>query len=139
MKEYPLDFCQVDALLDKLYPQMEADLLTLLAIPSVEAKPTEPKMPFGADVAAALEKSLEIAASLQMKTANIDGYMGIAELLGTNEEAIGVLAHVDVVPASANDWLIRRLPPRFKTDVSMAEVHLTIKVHWSLPYTLAQL
>lgn len=104
MSKCDVDFTQVDQFLDNYYPQMELDLIHLLTYPSVEGPNEGPGAPFGHNVAAALKHCLQIAASLNMKTENIDGYMGIASLKGTSEEAIGILSHLDVVPANPADW-----------------------------------
>ncbi|MCL2496073.1 MAG: Sapep family Mn(2+)-dependent dipeptidase [Clostridiales bacterium] len=98
-----IDFVEVDRWLDEAYPQMERDLLQLLAIPTVLGEAAE-GAPFGQALAQALDCSLQIAADLGLKTQNVDGYAGFADLPGQTKEQIGVLTHLDVVPASAEDW-----------------------------------
>lgn len=68
----------------------------IVRIKSVE-EPAEPGMPFGRGVNNSLLYALNLAASLGLKTMNIDGYMGYAEY-GEGDEVVGVLGHLDVVP-----------------------------------------
>lgn len=56
-------------------------------------------MTFGESIDLALKKALEISGKLGFKThRDPDGYYGYAEI-GAGEDMIGVLGHVDVVPA----------------------------------------
>lgn len=81
---------------------MEA-LRGLLQIPSetgAEAVFDEEKgnMPYGEHVAAALEFVLDYCESLGFRTKNCDNRIGWAEI-GSGDELIGILVHLDVVPA----------------------------------------
>jgi succinyl-diaminopimelate desuccinylase len=69
---------------------------------------TEPAegMPFGPDVAKALEYALALASNMGFKTVNLDGYIGYAEY-GEGEDYIAVLGHVDIVPEGSG-W---KYPP----------------------------
>ena len=69
----------------------------LLQIPSIEGTPG-PGMPLGEDVNRALEYVLELSQQLGFKTKNLDGYAGYAEY-GSGDEMLGILCHLDVVPA----------------------------------------
>lgn len=109
-----IDFTQVDRRLEQLYPQLEQQLLQLLAIPSVEAAPAGAGAPFGAAVAEALSWTLELADSLDLATANDSGYLGTAELPGRSAEAVGILAHLDVVPAQAAEWQTPPFSPQVR-------------------------
>lgn len=73
----------------------------LISYPSVENKPL-PGKPFGQACADCLNKALSICESFGMRTKNIDGYVGYAEI-GEGEEMIGILTHLDVVPVG-DDW-----------------------------------
>jgi succinyl-diaminopimelate desuccinylase len=77
--------------------QIVSDLQELVRIPSVEGE-AEPGKPFGAEPYRALELMLAKAESLGLATKNVDGYAGHAEH-GSGEEIVGVLVHLDVVPA----------------------------------------
>jgi succinyl-diaminopimelate desuccinylase len=74
-----------------------ADIRRLVAIPSVRGA-SEGGMPFGPGPAKALGEALAIAEGLGFRTKSLDGYCGYA-CFGEGEEKIGILAHVDVVPA----------------------------------------
>lgn len=72
------------------------DLNELLSIKSVSAEGSE-------ITSQALDWILQKAESFGLKTKNIDGIAGHAEY-GDGELLCGVLTHLDVVPASRNDW-----------------------------------
>lgn len=73
------------------------DLKNIINIPSVYAEDNSGH-PFGKGVQDALETMLEISKTLGFKTfIDPDGYYGYAEI-GSGEEMIGVLGHLDVVP-----------------------------------------
>ncbi len=77
---------------------MKAALKELLRIPSV-INEGDGGYPFGKGVDQALRKALEIASILGYSTRYGDGgYYGIAEV-GEGEEMIGILCHLDVIPA----------------------------------------
>ncbi|MCL2861574.1 MAG: Sapep family Mn(2+)-dependent dipeptidase [Firmicutes bacterium] len=79
---------------------MLKDLKELLQIPSVEDMATATKeMPFGHECHLALEWFLRKAAEYGLKTGNVDGYAGYAEIGHPKGKLIGVLCHLDVVPA----------------------------------------
>jgi len=77
----------------------------LIKIPSVEAAGV-PGKPFGSDVNSALDYVMKLADSMGFITKNIDGYAGHVEY-GSGDTLIGVLVHLDVVPAG-DGW---RFPP----------------------------
>ncbi|SMP39733.1 dipeptidase PepV [Anoxynatronum buryatiense] len=68
----------------------------LVRIKSVESEPL-PGMPFGEGVNQALVYMLQLARELGFETVNVDGYAGHADL-GTGDEIVAVLVHLDVVP-----------------------------------------
>lgn len=88
--------------IDELKEQMISDILEVVRINSVEGEPEIGK-PFGRGVNDCLLKALEIASSLGFETKNIDGYAGYAQL-GEGSDYIGVIGHLDVVPAGEG-WL----------------------------------
>ncbi|MCQ2492605.1 MAG: Sapep family Mn(2+)-dependent dipeptidase [Lachnospiraceae bacterium] len=57
-----------------------------------------PDKPFGEGPAAALEEALTMAEEMGFKTVNLDNYCGYAEI-GHGEEIIGIVGHLDIVPA----------------------------------------
>lgn len=79
-----------------------ADIKEIVAIDSVEGEPSE-GMPFGPGPKKALDKGLEIAERMGLKTKNIDNYIGFAQLDGEKEDYLATICHVDVVPVG-NGW-----------------------------------
>ncbi|GGH84305.1 succinyl-diaminopimelate desuccinylase [Pullulanibacillus pueri] len=80
------------------------DLIGLLNIPSVKSLETQtPESPMGVNIDKALNYALELGNKNDFTTKNIEGYAGYIEY-GDSDDYIGVLAHVDVVPATASEW-----------------------------------
>lgn len=77
-----------------------SDLEKLIKIPSLKASATD-GAPFGTAVRSALDCFLDIAKNLGFQTKNYQGYMG--EVTFGDGEEIGIIGHVDVVPAGP-DW-----------------------------------
>ena len=84
---------QIEAVMEP----MARDISTLCQINSVEGEP-QPGMPFGEGPARALEAALEMGERMGFRTENFDNYVGHIEM-GEGEELLGILGHVDVVPA----------------------------------------
>lgn len=99
------DFSEIDPLLDSWIESHRSEIIDsaagLIQIPSVKAEPA-PGAPFGAETRRALEYVLDLAGRCGMTTKMLDGYAAHAEI-GAGPSLIGVLSHVDVVPAG-NDW-----------------------------------
>ena len=74
-----------------------ADLQALVAIPSKKEEGA-PGYPFGKPCADALKYVLDLCEELGFKTKNLDNYCGWAQI-GEGEKLIGILCHLDVVPA----------------------------------------
>ncbi|MBQ9327436.1 MAG: Sapep family Mn(2+)-dependent dipeptidase [Solobacterium sp.] len=74
---------------------------TLVAINSTEGTP-EPGAPFGAGPRDALHAALAMLEEDGFRTVNLDNYCGYAEF-GEGKELIGVIGHLDVVPADIRD------------------------------------
>ena len=72
--------------------------------------------PFGEECNKALEYVLNKAKEYGFKTKNIDGYCGYVEI-GEGEELIGIVGHLDVVPANIEDgWLFDPFNPTIKDN-----------------------
>ena len=76
-------------------------LAGLLEIESVSSRGTSEK-PFGAGADKALEYALSLCESLGFRTKRCGDMLGYAEI-GQGTEMVGILAHLDVVPAG-NGW-----------------------------------
>ena len=87
------------------------DIQDLICIESVEGTP-KPGMPFGEGCAKALGEALKKGEALGFRSKNLDNYAGYLEI-GAGEDLIGILTHVDVVPAGdLSHW---KYPPFGKT------------------------
>ena len=93
---------------DMLYPSLEQALIRLIAFPTLE-NPPAPGQPFGRPLAEALDYCLQLAAAWGFAVYNIDGYCGVIDWPRENsslsqQAGVGVLGHIDVVPAATADW-----------------------------------
>lgn len=86
--------------IDEHKDEMIKDLGDLIAIDSVEGEPTD-DAPFGVGPKEALNAFLEIGKRDGFRIDNLQNYAGDIEF-GEGDETVGVLAHVDVVPAGGN-------------------------------------
>ena len=68
----------------------------LIRVRSVESSP-EPGAPFGKEIRACLDRTLDMCDKVGLRTKNFDGFAGHAEY-GEGDEIIGILVHLDVVP-----------------------------------------
>jgi len=95
-------------------PLLEA-IQTLVRIPSVIDEPAA-GCPFGRPIDEALRSLLSIADDLGFSTVyEADGYYGYAEI-GSGEQMIGVLGHVDVVPpGSLESWQSAPFTPEIRS------------------------
>ena len=100
---------EVDAVSDEM---IEA-IRQIVRQKSVQGEPAE-GAPFGTDVRAALDQTLELCRELGFKTTDVDGYMGYATWEGEkNAEGESVLpgyvcalGHLDVVPEGTTGWKV---------------------------------
>lgn len=85
----------------------------LLSIPSILDESTAgPGAPFGRNIAKALDYLLDLGRKDGFITKNFDGYAGHIEM-GKGEEYIGILAHIDVVPAGGG-WTSPPFSPEIR-------------------------
>lgn len=78
--------------------EMVKTLKELIAIPSVKSEPAGSGAPFGREIARALEYVLEWGEKNGFVAENFSGYAGHLEY-GEGKDIVGVLLHLDVVPA----------------------------------------
>ena len=78
-------------------------LSTLLSFNSVENEKGE-GMPFGEQINNALNFFLSLANSFGFETINYDGYAG--EVVFGDGEEVGILGHLDIVPAGTVGWTV---------------------------------
>jgi succinyl-diaminopimelate desuccinylase len=80
------------------------DLFSLLRIESVKDEQSKTKEnPMGHKVGEALQFVLSLSEKNGFQTKNVDGFAGHAEYGDHDNETIGILCHVDVVPATG-EW-----------------------------------
>ncbi len=90
---------------DKRKDELLASTKKFLQIPSIlDAETATEGAPFGTEVAKGLQYVLDLSAENGMTTKNLDGYIGYGEF-GEGEEMVGILCHVDVVPAG-DGWSV---------------------------------
>lgn len=80
------------------YKDEMIETLAKLVSYNSELDTSDPAYPFGKTNADCLNAALEICAANGMKTVNLDNYIGYGEL-GEGEEVVGVIGHLDIVPA----------------------------------------
>jgi succinyl-diaminopimelate desuccinylase len=90
--------------LRKIEPDFHQALTQLVGIPSVIAEHVD-EFPFGKNIDVALKKTLEVCQQLGFTTYyDPKGYYGYAEI-GSGEEMVGILGHIDVVPpGKLDEW-----------------------------------
>ena len=91
------EFMNLSQIVETLEEALISNTQQLIRIKSTEEEPTE-NMPFGQGVQASLEFTLNLCESLGFQTKNLNNQVGYAEI-GSGEDLIGILAHLDVVPA----------------------------------------
>lgn len=91
---------QIDEFIQKNWPVFLADAQSLISIDSsLDAEHAAPGAPFGPGPRAALDRALAIAERMGLQTHDGEGYAGYADLPGESGQQLGVIGHVDVVPA----------------------------------------
>ena len=97
---------QINKYIDDHVSEMVSTLSKLVAVPSVKGKP-EPGMPYGEECAKVLDEMLDTATSFGFVAENHSNRVGTIDLYPAVPPTLGVLCHLDVVPAG-NGW---KTPP----------------------------
>lgn len=91
---------------DKIIKTHKNDIINsvceLIKFRSISVATDNPDMPFGEECKNVLDYTLDLANKLGFRTKNIDGYCCYIEF-GEGDEILGILGHLDVVPANADD------------------------------------
>lgn len=95
--------------------EIVASVCDLITYPSVSNPEESSYFPFGKDCSEALKYFLNLAQNLGFRTKNVDGYCGYAEC-GEGEELIGIIGHLDVVPAKDEDWTYPPFIPTIRNN-----------------------
>ena len=108
-----------DQILEKQKDAMIHSVCELIRFKSVSVEMENPQMPFGEECKNALEYTLNLAKNLGFRTQNLDGYCGYIEF-GEGEEIVGIIGHLDVVPAELeDDWTT----PPFEPDIRENKIY----------------
>ena len=91
-----------DKFIDEKQDEIISAVSELVKIPSVTTITDNPTTPFGEHCTNALNYILELGNSMGFRTKNIDNYCGYIEF-GEGEELVGIIGHLDVVPALETD------------------------------------
>ena len=86
---------EVKEFIENNIENMKADLASLVKFNSVFS---EDEQPFGKENKKALDQALSLMETKGLKTKNLDYYCGYGEV-GQGKKLIGILAHLDIVPA----------------------------------------
>ena len=73
-------------------------IINCVSFESVSIKGNDLEAPFGKECKKALEYVLNLGKEMGFKTKNVDGYCAYSSC-GGGEEMLGMIGHVDVVPA----------------------------------------
>ena len=92
------------ALLNAQFDDLTSSLQKVISFNTEKDEPSA-GAPFGKEVKSCLDFVLGLASSFGLKTYDCDGYAGHADFEGTTSEVLGILGHLDVVPAKAEEWL----------------------------------
>ena len=98
---------KLNAIIESMHDEMVETLKKWIRIPSVKGE-AAPGAPFGKEVRSMLDTALADCDRMGFKTQNFDGYVGQIDFgEGSDEDALAILAHLDVVP-EGDGW---KYPP----------------------------
>lgn len=91
-------------------------LCELIKFKSVSNETNDKNMPFGEECKNVLDYTLNLAESFGFTTKNLDNYCGYIEF-GEGNEMVGIIGHLDVVPASeTDDWTTPPFSPSVRDN-----------------------
>lgn len=93
----------VKAILDANFDSLVTTLQQVISFNTEKGTPAH-NAPFGANVKACLDYVLGTAAKMGFDTYDCDGYAGHVDMKGSGNEVLGILGHLDVVPADPAEW-----------------------------------
>ena len=94
-------------LLNQQFDELVHSLQKVISFNTEKGKATK-GAPFGKNIKDCLDYVLGLASEYGLTTYNCDGYAGHADFVGTTNEVLGILGHLDVVPSKAEEW---KYPP----------------------------
>lgn len=88
----------------------------LIKFKSISIETNNSNIPFGKECQNALDYTLNLAQKLGFRTKNLDGYCGYVEF-GEGKEIVGIIGHLDVVPAEKDDgWTTSPFVPNIRDN-----------------------
>lgn len=93
-----MDYKKLDAIVDSYREDILETMKRWIAIPSVQAPRAAENAPFGKETRRMLDTAMADASSMGFETKEFDGYAMHAQM-GHGEKTLGILCHLDVVPA----------------------------------------
>ena len=103
-----------DSFIDNNKDEIINQVCELIKIPSVSNESVNSSHPFGEECTNALNYILTLGESMGFRTKNIDNYCGYIEF-GEGEDLVGIIGHLDVVPALENDgWTTPPFVPQVR-------------------------
>lgn len=103
-----------DEIIENSKNEIIDSLSELIKFPSVSDESMSSAFPFGEECNNALNYILNLGNSMGFKTKNVDGYCGYIEF-GEGEEMVGIIGHLDVVPANLEDgWTTPPFSPTIR-------------------------
>ena len=103
-----------DEIIDKNKNNIINTVCDLIKFQSVSIETENPEMPFGEQCKKALDYFLNLGNSMGFRTKNVDNYCGYIEF-GSGEELVGIIGHLDVVPALEEDgWTTPPFEPSIR-------------------------
>lgn len=103
-----------DEIIENCKNEIINSLSELIKFPSVSDESGTSAYPFGEECNNVLNYALDLGKSMGFKTKNIDGYCGYIEF-GEGDELVGIIGHLDVVPANEEDgWTTPPFSPTIR-------------------------
>ena len=103
-----------DKLIENEKESIISQVSKLIEFPSVSEENLESVHPFGKNCSNVLEYILNLGNQLGFRTKNIDNYCGYIEF-GEGQELLGIVGHLDVVPAHLEDgWTTPPFSPSIR-------------------------
>ena len=93
-----MNYEKLDAIVASYRDELIANIQKWVSVPSVQGPAAGENAPFGVEVRRMLDMALEDAKRFGFEVRDIDGYAGDVSY-GAGPETMGMLAHLDVVPA----------------------------------------
>lgn len=103
-----------DEIIEKQKNEIINTVSDLIKFPSISDESATSQYPFGEECNNALNYILNLGKELGFRTKNIDGYCGYIEF-GEGDELVGIIGHLDVVPALLEDgWTTPPFEPTIR-------------------------